>query len=400
MSEPRAVYFDNNATTALAPEALEAMMPYLSTLYANPSSASRAGTQVKDAISEARASVAGLLGCRTAELVFTSGATESNHMAILGALAMSPEKRHLITSNVEHPSIMLLCRHLELTGVEVTYLPVDADGGIDLAQLAESIRPDTALVSLMWANNETGVLLPIEEAAAIAKSRGVLFHTDATQAVGKVRLNMQESDVDLLSCSGHKLHGPKGIGALFLRKGVALPPLIYGHQERGRRGGTENVPAIIGFGAAARLLGDLNAEILYLDGLRNQLEQGVLALVPEAVVHGQLADRLPNTSNIAFNIIESEELLHRLDQQGITAATGAACAAGGSRPSHVLSAMGLGRETILSSLRFSVSRYNDRDDVDQLLTVLHDLFQSGKAHAVAVAASVSRSVSTSISCAH
>ena len=390
MSDP--VYFDNNATTALAPEVLEAMMPYLSTLYANPSSASRAGAQVKDAISEARASVAGLLGCRTAELVFTSGATESNHMAILGALALAPEKRHLITSNVEHPSIMLLCRHLELTGVEVTYLPVDADGRIDLGQLTESIRPDTALISLMWANNETGVLFPIEEVAAIAKSHGVLFHTDATQAVGKLPMNMQESGVDLLSCSGHKLHGPKGIGALFLRKGVALPPLIYGHQERGRRGGTENVPAIIGFGAAARLLGDLDEEIAYLNGLRNQLEQGVLALVPEAVVHGLAADRLPNTSNISFNTIESEELLHRLEQQGITAATGAACAAGGSRPSHVLSAMGLGREVILSSLRFSLSRYNRREEVDRLLTVLHGLFQTGKAG--------TPSDSPLVSCAH
>jgi cysteine desulfurase len=390
MSDP--VYFDNNATTALAPEALEAMVPYLSTLYANPSSASRAGAQVKNAISEARASVAGLLGCRTAELVFTSGATESNHMAILGALALAPEKRHLITSNVEHPSIMLLCRHLELTGVEVTYLPVDADGRIDLAQLTASIRPDTALISLMWANNETGVLFPIEEVAAIAKSHGVLCHTDATQAVGKLPMNMQESGVDMLSCSGHKLHGPKGVGALFVRKGVALPPLIYGHQERGRRGGTENVPAIIGFGVAARLLGDLDAEIAYLSGLRNQLEQGVLALLPEAVVHGLAVKRLPNTSNIAFNTIESEELLHRLEQQGITAATGAACAAGGSRPSHVLSAMGLGREVILSSLRFSLSRYNRREEVDRLLTVLHGLFQTGKAG--------TPSDSPLVSCAH
>lgn len=386
------VYFDNNATTVLAPEALEVMMPYLSTLYANPSSASRAGAQVKDAISEARASVAGLLGCRTAELVFTSGATESNHMAILGALAQTPEKRHLITSNVEHPSIMLLCRHLEQTGVEVTYLPVDADGRINLAQLTESIRSDTALISLMWANNETGVLFPVDEASAIAKSHGVLFHTDATQSLGKLPVNMQESGVDLLSCSGHKLHGPKGVGALFVRKGVALPPLIYGHQERGRRGGTENVPAIIGFGVAARLLGDLGAEIVYLNELRTQLEQGVLALVPEAVVHGQAADRLPNTSNIAFNTIESEELLHRLEQQGITAATGAACAAGGSRPSHVLSAMGLGREAILTSLRFSLGRYNRRDEVDRLLTVLHGLFQTGKASA--------STVSHSVSCAH
>lgn len=387
MSEP--AYFDNNATTALTPEVLEAMMPYLSTLYANASSASRLGARVKDAVSEARASVAGLLGCRTSELVFTSGATESNHMAILGALALAPEKRHLITSNVEHPSIMLLCRHLELTGIEVTYLPVDTDGRIDLGQLTESIRPDTALISLMWANNETGVLFPIEEAAAIAKSRRVLFHTDATQAVGKLPMNMLESAVDLLSCSGHKLHGPKGIGALFLRKGVALPPLIYGHQERGRRGGTENVPAIIGFGVAAQLFGDLDAQIAYLSGLRNQLEQGVLALVPEAIVHGLAAERLPNTSNIAFNMIESEELLHRLEQQGITAATGAACAAGGSRPSHVLSAMGLRREAIVSSLRFSLSRYNRPEEVAHLLVVLQGLIQAGKASTTTDSALVS-----------
>ena len=392
MSDDRIVYFDNNATTPLAPEALAAMLPYLSTYYANPSSASRAGGAVKEAIAAARADVAGLLGCRTSELVFTSGATESNHMAILGALALSPDKRHLITSSVEHPSVLLLCRHLEQTGVDVTYLPVDTDGQLEMTQLSAAIRPDTALISLMWANNETGVLFPIEEIAALAREKGVLFHTDGTQVLGKLPVNLSESSVDLFSCSAHKIHGPKGIGALFIRKGVALPPLIYGHQERGRRGGTENVPAMMGFAAAARLLGDLDAEIAQLGALRNRLEQGVLDLVPEAIVHGKNTQRLPNTTNIAFNVIESEELLHRLDQRGISASTGAACAAGGSRPSHVLSAMGLSRDVILSSLRFSLGRYNQRDDVEQFMTVLHDLLPSQESR--------DQSVTHSVTCAH
>ncbi|ANJ66265.1 cysteine desulfurase NifS [Halothiobacillus diazotrophicus] len=386
MSEPRTVYLDNNATTPLAPEALTAMLPYLSTDFANPSSASRAGTAVKEAIAGARADVAALLGCRTSELVFTSGATESNHMAMLGALAMAPEKRHLITSTVEHPSVLLLCRHLEQTGVEVTYLPVDASGQLNLAELRAAIRPDTALISLMWANNETGVVFPIPDIAEMARAAGVPLHVDGTQVLGKMPLDLASIGVLLFSCSAHKVHGPKGIGALYIQKGLGLPPLIYGHQERGRRGGTENVPGIIGFAAAARLMADIEAESVHLRVLRDRLEQGVLDCFPTAMVHGQAAERLPNTVNIAFRSIEAEELLHRLDQRGIVAATGAACAAGGSRPSHVLSAMGISRDDILTSLRFSVGRYNSRDDVEQLIRALIELVPTAEpAHQAAPA---------------
>ncbi|MHB8921439.1 MAG: cysteine desulfurase family protein [Halothiobacillus sp.] len=375
MNTESVIYLDNNATTELAPEVLTAMMPYLSNQYANPSSASQMGAAVKAAIGDARAAVATLLGCRTAELIFTSGATEGNHAALLGVMSLNPDKRHLITSMVEHPSVLLLCRHLERLGMEVTYLPVDTEGQLNLDHLRAAIRPDTALISLMWANNETGVIFPIEEAAAIAKSAGVLFHTDATQALGKIPLDMSASGVDLLSCSAHKIHGPKGIGALYVRKGLSMVPLIFGHQERGRRGGTENVPAIIGFGAAAQLYQSLTTEIPHLKALRQSLETGILGLFPMARVHGATAPRLANTSNISIFPGDSEELLHHLEEHGITAATGAACAAGGTRPSHVLMAMGLEKSLVQSSLRFSVGRYNHQEDVTQLLNILPKIYQ-------------------------
>ncbi|MCL4525532.1 MAG: aminotransferase class V-fold PLP-dependent enzyme [Gammaproteobacteria bacterium] len=370
MNMTRSIYLDNNATTALAPAALDAMLPYLSTEYANPSSASEAGVSVKKALGEARVAVAKLLGASPAELIFTSGATESNHTAILGALSLTKGKRHLITSQVEHPSVLLMCQHLERLGIEVSYLPVDEEGRLDLEDLRVALRPDTALVSLMWANNETGVLFPITEAAAMAHDAGAFFHTDATQALGKLSVNAAASGVDFLSCSAHKIHGPKGVGALFVRKGIALPPLFHGHQERGRRGGTENVPAIAGFAAAARLLTNIEHEAHYLRELRDHFEQGLLAFMPCARIHGQEAERLPNTSNVGFIALDSEELLYRLEQEGITAAAGAACAAGGQEPSHVLTAMGFSKTAVLSSLRFSFGRMNRSEDVERLLRVL------------------------------
>ena len=370
MNTTRSIYLDNNATTALAPAALDAMLPYLSTEYANPSSASEAGVSVKKALGEARVAVAQLLGSSAAELIFTSGATEGNHTAILGALSLIKGRRHLITSQVEHPSVLLMCQHLERLGIEVSYLPVDAEGRLDLADLRAALRPDTALVSLMWANNETGVLFPIVEAAAIAHEAGAFFHTDATQALGKLPVNAAASGVDFLSCSAHKIHGPKGVGALFVRKGIALPPLFHGHQERGRRGGTENVPGIIGFAAAVRLLTNIEHEARHLQGLRDHFEQGLLAFMPCARIHGQDAERLPNTSNIGFIALDSEELLYRLEQEGITAAAGAACAAGGQEPSHVLTAMGFSKTAVLSSLRFSFGRLNRSEDVERVLRVL------------------------------
>ena len=365
-----AVYLDNNATTALAPEALDAMLPYLSGLFANPSSTYGPAAAVKKGVTEARTAVAALLGCSPAEIVFTSGATESNHAAILGALSLAAGKRHLITSQVEHPSVLLMCRHLERLGIEVTYLPVDGDGRLDLEMLLSAIRPDTALISLIWANNETGVIFPIPEAAAIARSRGILFHTDATQALGKIPMDVGQVPADLLSCSAHKIHGPKGAGALYMRKGLTLPPLFHGHQERGRRGGTENVPAIVGFGAAARLHDDMERDRRRIAALRDRLERGILAFMPCAQVHAQDTPRLPNTSNIGFATLDGEELLHRLEQAGVLASAGAACAAGGQEPSHVLTAMGLSKASVLASLRFSLGRYSRAEDVDHLLRVL------------------------------
>ena len=373
MSITRSIYLDNNATTALAPVVLDAMLPYLFSEYANPSSASEAGVRVKKALGDARIAVAHFMGATPAELIFTSGATESNQTAIMGALSLSKGKRHLITSQVEHPSVLLMCQHLERLGIEVTYLPVDEEGRLSLEDLHAALRSDTALVSLMWANNETGVVFPIAEATAIAHAAGALFHTDATQAIGKVSVNAVASGVDFLSCSAHKIHGPKGVGALFVRKGIALPPLFHGHQERGRRGGTENVPAIIGFGAAIRLVTDVESDACYLRGLRDHFEQGLLAFMPCARIHGQEAERLPNTSNIGFIAIDAEELLYRLEQKGITAAAGAACAAGRQEPSHVLTAMGISKTAVLSSLRFSFGRMNQLEDVEQLLRVLPSL---------------------------
>ena len=370
MSITRSIYLDNNATTALAPAALDAMLPYLSTEYANPSSASEAGVSVKKALGEARVAVAKLLGASPAELIFTSGATESNHTAILGALSLTKGKRHLITSQVEHPSVLLMCQQLERLGIEVSYLSVDEAGRLDLDELRAIIRPDTALVSLMWANNETGVLFPVVEAAAIAHAAGAFFHTDATQAIGKLTIDACASGVDFLSCSAHKIHGPKGVGALFVRKSINLPPLFHGHQERGRRGGTENVPAIVGFATATRLLTNIEDDARYMMELRDRFEQGLLAFMPCARIHGQEAARLPNTSNVGFIALDGEELLYRLEQEGITAAVGAACAAGGQEPSHVLTAMGFSKTAVLSSLRFSFGRLSRSEDVDRVLRVL------------------------------
>ncbi len=370
MSAVRSVYLDNNATTALAPAALDAMLPYLTTEYANPSSASEAGASVKKALGDARVAVAKLLGASPAELIFTSGATESNHTAILGALSLAKGKRHLITSQVEHPSVLLMCQQLERLGIEVSYLSVDEAGRLDLDELRAIIRPDTALVSLMWANNETGVLFPVVEAAAIAHAAGAFFHTDATQAIGKLTIDACASGVDFLSCSAHKIHGPKGVGALFVRKSINLPPLFHGHQERGRRGGTENVPAIVGFATATRLLTNIEDDARYMMELRDRFEQGLLAFMPCARIHGQEAARLPNTSNVGFIALDGEELLYRLEQEGITAAVGAACAAGGQEPSHVLTAMGFSKTAVLSSLRFSFGRLSRSEDVDRVLRVL------------------------------
>lgn len=365
------IYLDNNATTQVAPECVDAMLACLRDGWGNPSSKYRLGIESKQFVSEARAQVAALLGAAPPEIVFTSGGTESSHTAILGAVALNPDKRHVVTTMVEHPSILLLLRRLEERGIRVTYLEVDEKGRLDLSTLERAVTQNTALVSLMWANNETGVLFPVEEAAQIAKSKGCLFHTDAVQAAGKVEIDLGRMPVDLLSLSGHKLHASKGVGALFVRKGLKLPPLFPGHQERGRRGGTENVPGIVGMGAASALaVNGLKIHETRIRTLRDRLESGILAQVPFARVNGADTERIANTTNIRFGNMESEAILDKLDRMSIFASPGAACTASGSEPSHVLTAMGLDRSAALASIRFSMSRYTTEEEVDQVLSAL------------------------------
>ena len=379
------VYLDHNATTPLAPEALEAMLPFLGGLFANPSSPHAAGTLARHAVGDARGAVAGLIGARAAEIVFTASATEANHTAILGTLRAiaeaAPARRHLVTTAVEHPASLLLFAELERQGWRVSVLPVNGAGRIALDDLRAVVDETTALVSVMWANNETGVLMPVAPAADIAQARGALFHTDAVQAAGRVPVDVAAVNADLLTLSAHKLHGPMGAGALYVRKGKPFAPLLHGHQERGRRGGTENVPAIVGFGAAALL-----AQRALRDGIgaamaerRDRLERGILARWPGSAVNGAGAERLPNTSNIRFadaggRPADAEELLVRLDRAGIQVSMGAACASGGNRPSHVLTAMGLSAADAAASLRFSLGRDTTDAEVAAVLSELPPLF--------------------------
>jgi cysteine desulfurase len=371
------IYLDNNATTQVAPECVDAVLACLRDEYGNPSSKHAAGERARRLVNEARAQVAELLGAQPAEIVFTSGGTESNHLAILGALARDPQRQHVVTSAVEHPSTLQLLRHLESHGVRVTVLPVDAQGRLDPAAIETAIAPDTALVSLLWANNETGVLFPVEHAAQIARARDVLLHLDAVQAVGKLAVDLRQLPADLLSLSGHKLHAPKGVGGLFVRKGVKLPPLLFGHQERARRGGTENVPAIAGLGIAATLAAEtLENDMGAMTALRSRLEQGVRERVPFATVNGGDAARVANTSNIRFGDLVGEAIAARLDSAGVSVALGAACTAGSSAPSHVLSAMGLEAGAALASVRFSLSRYTTSAEIERVLDLLPGIVRS------------------------
>jgi cysteine desulfurase len=368
------IYFDNNATTAVADECIEAMNRVLRLGPVNPSSKHALGDRAKQIVMEARAKVAGTFGVTPAEVVFTSSATEANHLAILGALSIRPERRHVIASAVEHPSTLMLLRYLETQGVRVSYVPVDGDGQLMLDALEDLLAPDTALVSLMWANNETGVLFPIARAAEIAHARGVLFHTDAVQAAGREPIDLRHVGVDLLSISGHKLHAPTGIGALCVRKAVKVSPILFGHQERGRRGGTENVAGIAALGTACELAAaSLATTMARLLALRNSLEAGVLRIAPYARVNGARAPRIANTSSISFGRLDSELILAGLDRLGIYASPGAACTSAGTKPSHVLTAMGLSATAALASVRFSLGRQNTQNEVDHLLSVLPDV---------------------------
>ncbi len=360
------IYFDNNATTRLAPEALEAMQPYLTELYGNPSSIHGFGSQVSRKIQEAREQVAALLGAADPiEIVITSCGTEGDNAAIRGILESQPQKRHIVTTQVEHPAVLSLCQHLEKKGYRVTWLRVDADGMLDLEELKASLSDDTALVSIMYANNETGVVFPIEPIGEIVKARGIPFHVDAVQVAGKIPLNLRQSPVDLLTISAHKFHGPKGVGALYVRRGITFRPfMIGGHQERGRRGGTENVAGIVGMGKAAELaLRNMPEDEPRVRGLRDRLEQSLLESCPESRVNGHREKRLPNTLNMSFKFLEGEAILVLLDQNGICASTGSACTAGSSEPSHVLRAMGVPPDWIQGAVRFSLSRYTTETEV-------------------------------------
>lgn len=369
MNQRKTVYFDNNATTRVAPEVFDAMAPFLRDFYGNPSSAYRFGSQVGKDIEAAREKVAKLIGADPKEIIFTSCGTESNNAALHSALVTQPKKKHIITTAVEHSAIIKHAQFLRKQGYEITLLPVDADGQLDLHLLDKSIRRDTAIVSVMWANNETGIVFPIEEIAAICRMHDVLFHTDATQVPGKMEIDVNTLGVDMLSLSAHKLHAPKGIGLLYVKKSTKFQPyLIGGHQERGQRGGTENVPYIIGFGRAAELaMEHLHEENTRVRALRDKLENGILKSVPNTVRTGPKEPRLPNTSNIAFDGCEAEAILIQLDQAGICASSGSACTTGSLDPSHVLTAMGIKPMRARGCIRFSLGIYNTEEEVNYVL---------------------------------
>jgi cysteine desulfurase len=373
----KTVYVDNNATTKVAPEVLEEMMPYFSEFYGNPSSMHFFGGQVQKKVNEAREKVADFLGAEPSEIVFTSCGTESDNAAILGTLDSYPEKRHLITTRVEHPAVGNVCTYLGRKGYRVTELAVDREGRLDLDELRESITDQTAVVTVMYANNETGVIFPVEEIGEIVKAKGIPFHTDAVQAVGKIPLYMKKSTIDMLSSSGHKLHAPKGIGVLYIRKGTKFSPfLIGGHQEKGRRGGTENVPYIIGVGKACELAKKhLDDENTRVKALRDYLEQKLLEKIPNTLVNGDRQNKLPNTVSVSFEYVEGESILLLLSDLGICASSGSACTSGSLEPSHVLRAMGVPFTAAHGSIRFSLSIYNTKEEMDYIIENIPPIIQ-------------------------
>ena len=369
------IYFDNNATTKVAEEVFEAMKPFFCRSYGNPSSMHTFGGRIGRKIRTARQQTALLLGCEPEEIIFTGCGTESDNAAIRGMLAAYPDRRKIITTRVEHPAVLATCREQENHGYTVVELPVDAKGQLNLQQLKSQLDDDTAIVSIMYANNETGVVFPIDKIAELVSSRGITFHTDAVQAAGKIPLNLSESNIDLLSISGHKLHAPKGIGVLYVKKGTRLSPFILGgHQEAGRRAGTENVPCIIGLGKACELAAqNIEKENNRVKRLRDKLENGILSNCPDCCVNGDKTNRLPNTTNISFEYIEGESILLMLDKFGICASSGSACTSGSLEPSHVLRAMGVPFTAAGGSIRFSLSRYNTEKEVDYTIDKLPEI---------------------------
>lgn len=365
------IYLDNNATTAVAPEAFEAMRPFLTELYGNPSSIHTFGGQVAAHIETARERLAALLGAQPTEVIFTSCGTESDSAAIYSALSLCPKRRKVVISCMEHPAILALGKELERRGYTVSHIPVDSKGRLDMECAREMIDAETAVVSVMWANNEIGNIYPVKELGELAHSQGALFHTDAVQAVGKVEMNLAELPIDMLSLSGHKLHAPKGVGALYVKRGVRFRPFIVGgHQERGRRAGTENVAGIVALGKAAELAKtNFTVEHTRVRTLRDKLEAGLLKL-PSTRLNGDVEHRLPNTSNISFEYIEGESILMLLNMHGICASSGSACTTGSLEPSHVLRAMGVPYTAAHGAIRFSFSRYNTEEEVDFVLEKL------------------------------
>ncbi len=372
----RIVYLDNNATTMVAPEVVEAMLPFLGRSYGNPSSMHTFGGAVAKEVEKARMKVAEFLGAEHEyEIVFTGTGTESDNMAIQGTLAYYREKRHVITSRVEHPAVLSLCKKLEKDGYRVTYVPVDHAGNLDMEILKGSVDDDTAIVTIMYANNETGVIFPVDEIGSYLRERGVPFHVDAVQAGGKTPIDVKKVQCDLLTISGHKFHAPKGIGALYVRRGTRLRPILFGgHQEKGRRPGTENVPSIVAMGQAAGLAMEHAPEYdVRVGALRDRLENGILGLFKNSHVNGDRSKRVANTANVGFEFIEGEAILLYLDEKGIAASSGSACSSGSLEPSHVLRAMGVPFTSAHGSIRFSLSRYSTEHDVDHVLAVMPEV---------------------------
>lgn len=371
------IYTDNNATTQVAPEVLEEMLPFFHELYGNPSSMHSFGGQVARKVMEAREKVAEMIGATPDEILFTSCGTESDNTAIRAAIASYPDKKHIITTRVEHPAIKNICEYLSKHGYRVTFLSVDRQGNIDIDHLKRNLSTDTAIVSIMWANNETGVIFPIEDIAGMVRNSGSVFHTDAVQAVGKIPIDVDRVAVDMLSLSGHKLHAPKGVAALYIRKGTKFSPLLIGgHQERGRRGGTENVASIVGMGKACELAAThIKEEKERVRRLRDKLENGILLRIPNAMVNGTRERRLPNTTSISFEYVEGESILLMMNEFGICASSGSACTSGSLEPSHVLRAMGVPFTAAHGSIRFSLSVYNTEAEIDFIIEKLPPIIQ-------------------------
>ncbi|WP_295456336.1 cysteine desulfurase NifS [uncultured Thiodictyon sp.] len=364
------IYLDNNATTMVSPEVVQAMLPYFTEQFGNPSSLHQYGNRVGQAIKQARQQVQALLGAEhDSEIIFTSCGTESDSTAILSALKAQPERKEIITTVVEHPAILALCEQLEKEGYKIHRLKVNGKGRLDMQEYMDLLSERVALVTVMWANNESGTLFPVEEMADLARSAGVMFHTDAVQAVGKIPIDLKDTSIDMLSLSGHKLHAPKGIGVLYLRRNTRFRPLLRGgHQERGRRAGTENSASIVALGKACELaLQHMDTEKRTVRQLRDRLEQGILAAVPHCFVTGDVTNRLPNTCNIAFEYIEGESILLLLNKLGIAASSGSACTSGSLEPSHVMRAMGIPYTAAHGTVRFSFSRYNTMEEVETVI---------------------------------